>query len=59
MTLAADGSELTYVYDPRNTEAAVSSLLDDLGQAGIRLKDLHTKQSSLEDIFVHLIAETA
>ena len=59
LTLAADGSELTYVYDPRNTEAAVSSLLDDLGQAGIKLKDLHTRQSSLEDIFVHLIEETA
>ncbi len=59
LTLAADGSELTYVYDPRNTEAAVSSLLDDLMQAGIKLKDLHTTQSSLEDIFVHLIEETA
>ena len=59
LTLAADGSALTYVYDPRNTEAAVSSLLDDLGRAGIRMKDLHTTQSSLEDIFVHLIEETA
>ena len=59
LTLGRDGSELTYVYDPRNTEAAVSSLLDDLGQAGIKLKDLHTTQSSLEDIFVNLIHETA
>ena len=30
VTLVADGSELTYVYDPRQTGAAVSSLLDDL-----------------------------
>ncbi len=59
LTLGADGSELTYVYDPRQTEAAVSSLLDDLGHAGIRLRDLHTTQSSLEDIFVSLIQETA
>ncbi len=58
LTLSADGSEITYVYDPRNTEAAVSSLLDDLGHAGVRLKDLHTTQSSLEDIFVNLIKET-
>ena len=59
LTLGADGDELTYVYDPRQTEAAVSSLLDDLGRAGIRLRDLHTTQSSLEDIFVSLIKETA
>ena len=59
LTLAADGRTLTYVYDPRQTEAAVSSLLDALGPAGIRLKDLHTKQSSLEDIFVGLVEEHA
>ena len=59
LTLSADGHELTYVYDPRDTGAAVSSLLDDLGQAGIRLKDLQTKQSSLEDIFVELVKEPA
>ncbi|MEO8938231.1 MAG: ABC transporter ATP-binding protein [Burkholderiaceae bacterium] len=59
LVLSADGDELTYVYDPRQTEAVVSSLLDDLGQAGVRLRDLHTTQSSLEDIFVNLIKETA
>jgi ABC-2 type transport system ATP-binding protein len=59
LALSADGNELTYVYDPRETGAAVSSLLDDLGLAGIRLKDLQTKQSSLEDIFVDLIKERA
>ena len=59
LTLAADGSELTYVYDPRETEVAVSTLLDDLSRAGLRLKDLRTTQSSLEDIFVDLISETA
>ncbi len=59
LTLGADGSELTYVYDPRETEAVVSSLLDDLAHAGIRLRDLRTTQSSLEDIFVSLIQETA
>jgi ABC-2 type transport system ATP-binding protein len=59
LMLSADGGELTYVYDPRETESAVSSLLDDLGQAGIKLKDLHTTQSSLEDIFVDLVKEPA
>jgi ABC-2 type transport system ATP-binding protein len=57
LTLAGDGNTLTYVYDPRQTESAVSSLLDELGLAGVKLKDLHTKQSSLEDIFVDLVSE--
>jgi ABC-2 type transport system ATP-binding protein len=59
MTLSADGNELTYVYDPRETGAAISSLLDDLGRSGVRLKDLQTRQSSLEDIFVELVRESA
>ena len=59
LTLSADGNELTHVYDPRETGHAVSALLDDLGRAGIRLKDLRTTQSSLEDIFIDLVRETA
>ena len=59
LTLSADGGELTYVYDPRQTGTAVSALLEDLAAASIRLKDLHTKQSSLEDIFVDLVKESA
>ena len=50
-----DGSELAYAYDPRNSQGAVARLLDDLGRAGVRLKDLQTTQSSLEDIFVGLV----
>ncbi len=59
LTLAADGRMLTYVYDPRQTGTAVSTLLDDLAAEGVRLKDLHTKQSSLEEIFVDLVKEPA
>jgi len=59
MTLSADGNELTYVYDPRDTGAAISSLIDDLGRSGVRLRDLQTRQSSLEDIFVELVRENA
>ena len=53
-----EGTELTYSYDPRAETGAVAALLDDLGRAGIRLKDLQTTQSSLEDIFVSLVAES-
>ena len=54
-----DGSELTYAYDPSDAQGAVARLLDDLGRAGVRLKDLQTTQSSLEDIFVGLIGAKA
>ena len=57
LVLADDGRELHYTYDARGTGAAVSDLLDDLGREGIRLQDLRTTQSSLEDIFVNLISE--
>ena len=58
LTLNADGTELTHVYDPRDAQAAVAALLDDLHRTGIRLKDLRTTQSSLEDIFVTLVKES-
>ena len=51
----AEGTELTYLYDPRGAPDAVAALLDDLRDAGIRLNDLQTQQSSLEDIFVSLV----
>ena len=57
LTLGADGRELVYAYDPRGSQGAVARLLDDIGRAGIRLADLHTTQSSLEDIFVNLVKE--
>jgi ABC-2 type transport system ATP-binding protein len=55
LTASADGNELTYVYDPRAAQGTIGVLLDDLQRAGIRLKDLQTTQSSLEDIFVSLV----
>ncbi len=57
LTLNGDGSELHYVYDPRAARGEVTALLDDLHQAGVRLTDLQTKQSSLEDIFVSLVEQ--
>ncbi|HEY9239148.1 MAG TPA: ABC transporter ATP-binding protein [Burkholderiaceae bacterium] len=57
LTLNAEGDELNYTYDPKATQGAIASLLDDLQRAGIRLKDLRTSESSLEDIFVRLVEE--
>jgi ABC-2 type transport system ATP-binding protein len=55
LTLAADGEELTYTYDTKGERTGITALLDALNVAGIRFKDLHTTQSSLEDIFVGLL----
>jgi ABC-2 type transport system ATP-binding protein len=55
LTLANDGSELVYTYDSQGPRTGITHLLTDLGQAGIRFKDLDTTQSSLEDIFVDLV----
>ncbi|MCO6440752.1 MAG: ABC transporter ATP-binding protein [Nitrococcus mobilis] len=58
LELAADGHELVYTYDPQDERTDITALLGDLNEAGIRFKDLRTKQSSLEEIFVSLLRET-
>jgi ABC-2 type transport system ATP-binding protein len=55
LTLSPDGDELIYTYDGNGSRSEIPSLLADLGQAGIRFRDLQTKESSLEDIFVRLV----
>jgi ABC-2 type transport system ATP-binding protein len=57
LALSEDGCELTYVYDTQGERTGITSLLDDLGRAGIAFKDLNTTQSSLEDIFVDLVKQ--
>ena len=57
LELAGKGGELIYTYDERGDRAAMTALLRDLTGAGIRFKDLHTTQSSLEDIFVTLVRD--
>ncbi|MBV6486164.1 MAG: ABC transporter ATP-binding protein [Pseudorhodoplanes sp.] len=57
LTLAAEGMALIYNYDTRGERTGITALLGDLNAAGIRFRDLHTTQSSLEDIFVGLVSE--
>ncbi len=57
LNLSSDGSELIYSYDTQGERTGIAALLSDLGAAGIRFKDLHTDQSSLEEIFVSLVRE--
>jgi ABC-2 type transport system ATP-binding protein len=55
LTLKADGSELDYEFDANAERTGVPSLLRRMSDEGIAFKDLHTRQSSLEDIFVSLV----
>jgi ABC-2 type transport system ATP-binding protein len=58
LTLANGGSELVYTYDSQGERTGITSLLQDLANSGVRFKDLHTTESSLEDIFVDLVKQT-
>jgi ABC-2 type transport system ATP-binding protein len=56
-TLAADGTELLYTFDGKAEHTGIPSLLRRMTDLGIPFTDLHTRQSSLEDIFVSLVTE--
>ena len=55
VTLKNEGHELEYVFDSNLEKTGVPSLLRKLSDLGIAFKDLNTRQSSLEDIFVSLV----
>ncbi len=57
LELAADGCEMIYTYDAKADRDGIAALLRDLAGSGIAFKDLHTTQSSLEDIFVDLVSD--
>jgi ABC-2 type transport system ATP-binding protein len=54
LSLAKEGHELIYTYDATNKDIGITDLLNQLGQVNIHFKDLHTNESSLEDIFLSL-----
>ena len=57
LRLSDDGHTLTYAYDTRGTRTGITKLLSDVSSAGLVLRDVVTRQSSLEDIFVNLVRE--
>jgi ABC-2 type transport system ATP-binding protein len=57
LSLSESGMELVYTYDTQGERTGITTLLGDLSQAGIRFRDLQTKQSSLEEIFVGLVRQ--
>jgi ABC-2 type transport system ATP-binding protein len=57
LQLDSDGRRLVFTYGTHGPRTGINALFADLGQAGIRFRDLETRQSSLQDIFVGLVRD--
>jgi ABC-2 type transport system ATP-binding protein len=57
LALNAGGTELEYTFDAGEERTGIPALLRRLGELGIGFRDLNTRQSSLEEIFVTLVSE--
>ncbi|MGO4503729.1 MULTISPECIES: ABC transporter ATP-binding protein [unclassified Dyella] len=55
LELADDGATLIYTFDAQSEDTGIAELLRKLAERGVDFKDLHTLESSLEDIFVSLV----
>ena len=55
LELSPDGTQLIYTFDTQADATGIASLLRQLNEHGIDFKDLHTSESSLEEIFVSLV----
>lgn len=59
LTQTQDKTSVIYTYDTRGERTGITQLLNDIAAAGLSLRDVSTRQSSLEDIFVTLVQEDA
>lgn len=57
LRLSPDGRALTYEYDTRADRTGIARLLGDLAGQGIMVRDVSTRQSSLEEVFMTLVSE--
>jgi len=56
LELSPDGLQLVYTFDSHGETTGIASLLRQIRDQGIDFRDLHTTESSLEDIFVNLVS---
>ena len=59
LELSDDGHVLVFTFDAQSKETGIATLLKRLSELGIDFKDLHSSESSLEDIFVNLVRAQA
>ena len=57
LSLSNDNMALDYTYNVQAKQTGITTLLQDIKDAGLKLKDLKTEQSTLEKIFVSLVKE--
>jgi ABC-2 type transport system ATP-binding protein len=57
LALKGAGYELEYTFDNNDERTGIRTLLERLSDLGIAYKDLNTRESSLEDIFVRLVSD--
>ena len=58
LTLSADGQDLIYSFDAAGDRTGIAGLMRALSDKGVDFKDLHTSESSLEEIFVSLVRDS-
>ena len=59
LDLAESGNELVYTFDAQAEQTGIAELMKRLAERGVDFKDLQTRESSLEDIFVSLVRSRA
>lgn len=59
LALAEQGYALVYTFDAKAEQSGIAELLKRIDQLGVEVRDLHSSQSSLEDIFVGLVHNRA
>ena len=57
LSLVNDNMALDYTYNVQAKQTGITTLLQDIKDAGLKLKDLKTEQSTLEKIFVSLVKD--
>jgi ABC-2 type transport system ATP-binding protein len=57
LELSESGQELIYTFNAQHEQTGIAQLLRTLGDLGIEYRDLKTRETSLEDIFVGLVRE--
>jgi ABC-2 type transport system ATP-binding protein len=58
LELADDGNQLVYTFDTQSEHTGIAELLRQLNKHGIDFRDLHSSESSLEEIFVSLVRKS-
>ena len=57
LNFGANKMSLIYTYNLKEKQTGITNLLQDIKDAGLKLRDLKTEQSNLEKIFVSLVRE--